>query len=102
LFSAEIPSGQYLRFDRLTTENGLSNNLVFDIDQDDYGFMWFATADGLNRYDGDDFKIHRHNPDDPNSLSQNYLWALTVAKDGTLWIGTDDAGRKRLPGYEGY
>jgi len=60
-----------IKFDCLTIEHGLSNNSVPGIVQDDKGFMWFGTYDGLNRYDGYDFKVYQHNPADPNSLSSN-------------------------------
>ena len=61
----KIPSSQYLRFARLTTKDGLSSDQTYHVAQDRYGFMWFATADGLNRYDGTDLKIYRHDPEDP-------------------------------------
>ena len=53
---------QSIYFNHLTTEDGLSNNIVFDLIQDRFGFLWFATDDGLNRFDGYDFKIFRHDP----------------------------------------
>ena len=54
--------------------------------------MWFATADGLNRYDGSDFKIYRRDPYDPNSLSHNIIRTLFVDQRGLLWIGTWGGG----------
>jgi hypothetical protein len=51
------PPSQYLKFDRLTSENGLSNDSIWGIAQDSQGFMWFGTFDGLNRYDGNNFKL---------------------------------------------
>ena len=53
---------QSIHFNHLTTEDGLSNNNVYDIIQDKLGFIWFATDDGLNRFDGYDFKIYRNDP----------------------------------------
>jgi hypothetical protein len=50
--SADPLQSRYLRFARLTAKDGLSTNQTFHSDQDSYGFMWFATGDGLNRYDG--------------------------------------------------
>ena len=50
--------------------------------------MWFGTLDGLNRYDGNDFKLYRHDPDDPHSLSDNTIRGLIADHTGTLWIGT--------------
>jgi len=55
---------RYLRFGRLTTEDGLSGNQAYHVAQDSYGFMWFATANGLSRYDGASVKVYRHDPDE--------------------------------------
>lgn len=79
---------QKIFFQRLSTEDGLSNNLINDILQDKNGFLWIATDDGLNRYDGYEFKIFRNNPSDSNSLSDNSIWSLAEDKSGRLWIGT--------------
>jgi hypothetical protein len=73
---AEIPRSKYLRFGHLTIEDGLSNNSVTGIAPDDKGFMWFGTFEGLNRYDGYDIKVYRHDPDDPNSLSHNVVRSI--------------------------
>jgi signal transduction histidine kinase/streptogramin lyase/DNA-binding response OmpR family regulator len=54
--------------------------------------MWFATSDGLSRYDGSDFKVYRRDPDDPNSLSSNLVRALIVDQSGVPWIGTWGGG----------
>ena len=58
-----------LKFTHLTTDDGLSQGYVTAILQDRRGFMWFATRDGLNRYDGNTFVVYKHNPNDPVSLS---------------------------------
>ncbi len=79
---------QSIYFNHLTTEDGLSNNIVFDLIQDRFGFLWFATDDGLNRFDGYDFKIFRHDPANQKSLSDNSVWALREDKKGKIWIGT--------------
>lgn len=79
---------QSIYFNRLTTEDGLSNNTVYEIIQDRLGFLWFATDDGLNRFDGYDFKIFRHDPTNENSISDNSVWALTEDRKGNIWIGT--------------
>jgi len=80
--------GQSIRFNHLTVENGLSNNVVNTVIQDQTGFMWFATEDGLNRYDGYIFKIFRHDPENSNSISDNSIWALCEDRQGNIWIGT--------------
>ena len=62
-----------LKFTHLTTNDGLSQGYVIAILQDRRGFMWFATRDGLNRYDGNAFVVYKNNPNDPGSLSSNFL-----------------------------
>lgn len=75
-------------FERLSWEEGLSQNSVACIVQDRKGFMWFCTGGGLNRYDGYEFMVFRHDPDDPNSISDNVVNTLYEDADGTLWAGT--------------
>ena len=58
---APLP-GRYLRFGRLTTEEGLSNNQALGVAQDKDGFIWIGTAGGLNRYDGAGIKVYRNDP----------------------------------------
>ncbi|MCB0748113.1 MAG: hypothetical protein KDC90_11685, partial [Ignavibacteriae bacterium] len=79
---------QSIKFNHLTVEDGLSNNKVFAVIQDRYGFMWFGTDDGLNRYDGYNFKIFKNNPDDSSSISDNTVRSLFEDKKGNIWIGT--------------
>ncbi|NQZ07701.1 MAG: response regulator, partial [Algicola sp.] len=76
------------RFDRLTIEDGLSQSSVYDIHQDNDGFMWFGTRDGLNRYDGYQFKVFRHNPLKFGTISSNLIEVIYQDSKGTLWIGT--------------
>ncbi len=58
--------------------------------------MWFGTRDGLNRYDGYEFKVYRHDPDDENSISNNFIYALWEDALGDLWIGTNGGGLNRF------
>ena len=81
-----------LKFTHLTTNDGLSQNNVTAILQDRRGFMWFATRDGLNRYDGNTFVVYKHNPNDVDSLSANYLQDLMEDDQGYLWIATLTGG----------
>lgn len=62
-------------FKHLEVKDGLSNNQVLDIFKDSEGFMWFATASGLNRYDGCQMTLFRSNNADPASLPDNYIKA---------------------------
>ncbi|MBN2431149.1 MAG: response regulator [Acidobacteria bacterium] len=75
-------------FWHLTSEDGLSQNSINDILQDRRGFVWIATQDGLNRYDGYDFQKYYHQPHDTNSLSNSDVTCLYEDRDGILWIGT--------------
>ncbi|BAP57979.1 response regulator receiver domain-containing protein [Thioploca ingrica] len=77
-----------LKFEHLSLEDGLSQSTVYAILQDNKGFMWFGTQDGLNRYDGYQFTIYRHNPTDSNSLSHNEIFTLYEDRQNNLWIGT--------------
>ncbi len=81
-----------IRFEHITSEQGLSQSSVLCILQDRQGFMWFGTRDGLNRYDGARFKIFRSDPLDSNSLSDDYINALYEDDAGKLWIGTASGG----------
>jgi signal transduction histidine kinase/ligand-binding sensor domain-containing protein len=81
-----------VRFERLSIEHGLSQNTVTSIKQDRKGFIWFGTQDGLNRYDGYEFKVFRHDPQAPFSLSDNYVSAVFEDSKGVLWIGTRNGG----------
>ena len=76
-------------FTHYQVENGLSNNAVLCSVQDEMGFMWFGTKDGLNRFDGYSFKVFHHDPDSPNGLGSNFIRALFVDKHGHIWVGTD-------------
>jgi len=76
----------------LTLEDGLSQATVNAILRDHYGYMWFGTYDGLNRYDGYDFRVFRHLDTDPNSLSNNNIYCLLETSGGKLWVGTSGGG----------
>jgi signal transduction histidine kinase/ligand-binding sensor domain-containing protein/DNA-binding response OmpR family regulator len=77
-----------INFTSLTTKDGLSSNNVNAILKDRYGFMWFATDDGLDRFDGANFKVYRNNPTVSTSLQANEILSLHEDKDGNLWVGT--------------
>ncbi len=86
-----LPSAaqENLRFRRYSFEDGLSQLTVLSILQDKRGFMWFATQDGLNRFDGNEFLVFRPRQDDPSSISNAYVTALAEDSQGYLWAGTD-------------
>jgi len=76
----------------ISTAQGLSQGMVFDILQDQEGFIWVATKNGLNRYDGYSFKVFSTDPYDPKSLSSNTILKIFEDSKGRIWIGTQDAG----------
>jgi ligand-binding sensor domain-containing protein/signal transduction histidine kinase len=86
---------QTLRFDNYSVTEGLSQSSALSLLQDSRGFLWVGTEDGLNRFDGTNFRIYRADPDDPSSLSNNYVGALAEDKNGNLWIGTYGGGLNR-------
>jgi PAS domain S-box-containing protein len=81
-----------IQFEHLSMRDGLSMNPVMAIAQDQKGFLWFGTQDGLNRYDGYSFKVFKYTEDDPASISDNFITALQVDSAGRLWIGTLSGG----------
>ena len=81
-------NGNHVRFRRLTINDGLSLSSVYCIRQDSMGFMWFATEDGLNKFDGKNFTIYRPEQGNPNSLTYKWVEQIFVAPDGILWFGS--------------
>ncbi|WP_293744561.1 two-component regulator propeller domain-containing protein [uncultured Pedobacter sp.] len=68
--------------------DGLSNNSVRCIFQDHYGFMWFGTYDGLNRYDGTVVKVFRNRLKDDYSIPHNYIYCIAEDAENNIWVGT--------------
>ncbi len=80
--------GQAVKFEHIGPEHGLSQSSVYCILQDRQGFMWFGTDGGLNKYDGYNFTVYRHDPKNPYSLSNVTVMSLYEDRSGVLWIGT--------------
>ena len=85
-----------LDFDHLSIEDGLSQSIIEQITQDEKGFMWFVTEDGLNRFDGYHFKVYRNVPGRTSSLSHNELKSVYEDRDGVLWVGAFEGGLNRF------
>ncbi|HUF10938.1 MAG TPA: two-component regulator propeller domain-containing protein [Rhodothermales bacterium] len=77
-----------VRFNRLTQHDGLSNNVIQTILQDNQGFLWIGTVDGLNRFDGYEFETFVHDPANAQSLGDNSVITMALAPDSTIWIGS--------------
>lgn len=88
IFCSTLSFSQSLPFKQLTTSDGLSNNNVYNVIQDKSGFLWFTTDDGLNRFDGYEFKVFRNDQQDKNSISENTTIAIIEDYEGKIWIGT--------------
>jgi len=91
-FLAALLPAQTPLLERLGAAEGLSQGMIFDLLQDRHGFLWFATKDGLNRYDGYSFQVFQNNPFDPFSISDNEIQSLLEDHLGRIWIGTVSNG----------
>ncbi len=92
--------GNAIKFEHLTVADGLSQSAVLCVLQDSKGFMWFCTEDGLNKYDGYQFTVYKHDPGNPNTLSANYIWSLFEEDTGIMWVATGDGLNKFDPARE--
>jgi len=79
---AQVPD---VRFEHISIEQGLSQDIVKSILQDRQGFMWFGTEDGLNRYDGYSVTVYKNDPLDSNSLSNNSINVLFEDSRGNIY-----------------
>ncbi len=85
-----------IHFDKVDNEDGLSNNYISNIYEDYNGFIWVSTQDGVNRFDGYEFKTLRNSPIDTNSMSANWIMNTTQDKEGNFWFGTYGEGFNKL------
>lgn len=83
---------QDIKFNHITTNDGLTNGNVRTILQDYQGFFWFGTEDGLQRYDGYSLVDYRHDPGDSTSVSSNFIFYLYEDSKKNLWVGCMDGG----------
>jgi ligand-binding sensor domain-containing protein len=88
-FATVTAFAQQYSFARFTIDNGLSNNVVYATRQDSKGYLWVATHDGLNRYDGYEFRKYLHNPFDKKSLAGNMTIDMAEDDQGRLWVLTN-------------
>ncbi|TLV01435.1 hybrid sensor histidine kinase/response regulator [Dyadobacter luticola] len=85
-----VVQAQSVKFNHLTTNEGLAQSHVSAILKDKKGFMWFGTEDGLNKYDGYVFTHYKHDAYDKSSISDSYIQDLLEDKQGNLWVATSN------------
>ena len=95
VFQSPLMSSGNIDFEHISVEQGLSQSSVHAILQDQYGFIWFGTLNGLNRYDGYNIRVFENDPEDPSSLSDDMIRAIFEDSNGILWIGTSAGGLNR-------
>ena len=76
------------RFDHYTIKDGLSQSQAYSIFQDSFGYIWIGTQDGLNRFDGNEFKVFKNDPFDSTTLTHNWVWTVQEDNEGNIWAGT--------------
>ena len=104
--ATDAPGVFNVRFRNYGVDEGLSQSTAMQMAQDNTGFLWIGTQDGLNRFDGYGFKVYKHVRGEAHSLSDNHVRALAADGDGALWIGTQAGGLNRydatLDRFEAY
>lgn len=90
------PQNPDFKFEYITLENGLSQSSVNCTIQDSTGFLWFGTQSGLNRFDGYEFEVFKHNPFDSNSITNDWVQVMVETEPGVLWLGTWSEGLNRF------
>lgn len=78
-----------IEFQQWNIEDGLSNQVVRNVAQDSRGFLWMATEQGLNRFDGQTFTHYLNVPGDTNTISHNLLFGLAIDQDDQIWVGSE-------------
>lgn len=91
-----LSANQNIKFERISAEQGLSKSCINCILQDSHGFMWFGSELGLKKYDGYKFIVYKHDPENPYSLNNDNIRAITEDKSGSIWIATLLGGLNRF------
>ena len=95
-FAFALHGSDRIRFRTMAEEAGLPQSSVSAIVQDELGFVWMGTQDGLVRFDGEEVRVLRHERTDPNSLVDSYVQALALTPDQQLWSGSPALGLSRI------
>lgn len=88
LFTLHAKAQPDFRFNHFTIKDGLSQSQAFTLFQDSYGYLWIGTQDGLNRFDGNAFKVYKNDPFDSTTLTHNWVWTVQEDERGDIWVGT--------------
>ncbi|HEX8531995.1 MAG TPA: two-component regulator propeller domain-containing protein, partial [Cytophagales bacterium] len=87
-----LPAAAQVSFERLGPAQGMPQSTLHALHQDRAGFLWMATRDGLNRYDGQTFRTWRGAPDQPGSLGSSDVSVVGGDRAGRTWVGTINGG----------
>ena len=85
-----------LKFEKVSIDQGLSQSIIITIFQDNKGFLWVGTQEGLNKYDGYEFIHYKNNPNDNTTISDNYVKKIIEDSDKNLWIATSGGGLNKF------
>lgn len=97
--AADNAAGRVLRY---SIREGLSFGVVNSIVQDNDGLMWFATGDGVSRFDGTAFKNFKYDRNNPRSLPGNYVKSILRDKNGTIWVSSRDGIGEFVPASQSF
>ena len=84
-------------FSHIGMEDGLSHSTIFAINQDKEGNLWFATYDGVNKYDGYNFTVYRHEYANPNSIASDITRCIAIDDSDQIWVGTREGQCGSVP-----
>jgi signal transduction histidine kinase/ligand-binding sensor domain-containing protein/CheY-like chemotaxis protein len=95
LAAVPVPAVRPMYFEHLTMRDGLSQSTVEGILQDSQGYLWLATESGLDRYDGNGFRVYRRERGNPHALASDYIWTIAEDARSDLWLATVGGGVAR-------
>jgi signal transduction histidine kinase/ligand-binding sensor domain-containing protein/CheY-like chemotaxis protein/HPt (histidine-containing phosphotransfer) domain-containing protein len=90
-----VPPARPMYFEHITTRDGLSQSTVNSILQDSQGYLWLATENGLDRYDGNSIREYRRERGNEKGLASDYVWSIAEDARGDLWLATNGGGVAR-------
>ncbi|MBV6477629.1 MAG: hypothetical protein HGGPFJEG_00368 [Ignavibacteria bacterium] len=80
------------KFRKYSVNDGLSQNVVYSVNQDNRGFIWICTQQGLNRFDGREFRVYRNDPENKKSIFNDLVYSSYFSKEGEMWFGSINGG----------